>query len=139
MGEKRGEIGGFPMTILGIDFGRKNLGIALASGPLAEPLTVLPNSPKGLDHLRRICEEEEVEKIVVGISEGQMARETQLFAQNVRQMLNRPVQLHDETLSTHEAIERLIASRAKQKKRRDLDAFAATIILQDYLDHGKLE
>jgi putative holliday junction resolvase len=125
------------VKILGIDYGRKKMGFAIADGPLAEPLKVVRyRDTKVLENeIRKVIEKEKIEKVVVGISEGEMGLETKEFSLSLRSKLNIPVEEVDETLTTHEALVQSIEAGIKRKKRREMeDAYAASIILQNYLD-----
>ena len=125
------------MVILGIDFGTKNLGLAIATGPLAEPLTNLRMSEAVFDKLRNICLKLEVEKIVIGISEGSMAQRTKEFARKLERELAIPIVFQDETLTSKQVSQKLLESGSRKKKRQGpKHAFAATLILQDYLDQA---
>lgn len=126
------------MKILGIDYGRKKMGLAIAVRSLAEPLCVIRYSDldKLIENLKKIIIEEKIEKIVVGISEGDMARESKLFSLDLSKSLNISVATFDETLSTHDAQKLSIESGMSRKKRHEMeDAFAATVVLQSYLDY----
>lgn len=126
------------MVFLGIDFGEKNIGLAIASGPLAEPLQNLKNTAEIFKQIRQICKRIGVDKIVIGISEGKMAQKTENFAKKLQTNLQIPVVFQDETLTTKLTTQKLKAAGAKRKKRRGPEhAFAASLILQDYLDHKK--
>jgi putative Holliday junction resolvase len=123
------------MAVLGIDFGIKNIGLAIATGPLAEPLTNLKVNSRIFEKLQQICLKLEVNKIVVGISEGKMALQTQKFTKKLKNKFKIPVVFQDETLTTKQAIRNLSQTKAKKKKRLGPNhAFAATLILQEYLD-----
>ncbi len=75
------------------------------------------------------------DKVIVGISEGKTAGTTKLFVKELQKHLSVPVEVFDETLSTHEAQELSRQTRMNRKKRKNMeDAFAATIMLQNYLD-----
>ena len=66
----------------------------------------------------------------MGISEGEMGEESKKFAKNFN------AEVFDETLSSHDAQEMSIASHMGRKKRKEMeDAFAASIMLQSYIDH----
>lgn len=115
------------MRILGIDYGRSKIGLAIAEGSLAEPWKVVkPGDVKG------ILEQEKFDKIVVGVSEGVMGEESKKFAEALS------AETFDETLSTQDAQRLSREAGINQKKRRGMeDAFAASIMLQNYLDtHG---
>jgi len=120
------------MNLLGIDFGEKKIGLALATGPLAEPMGVIKISNLK-SQISNICQEHGIEKIVMGISEGKMAEKTKKFAQELGKAVGLPVEFQDETLTTSEAIMKMKQAGKKVKKKKE-DAFAAALILQDYLD-----
>lgn len=125
------------MKILGIDYGKRKLGLAISEGYLSEPWKVLrvENLDEALKKLTQIVKEEKMEKIVVGVSEGEMGKESKDFAMNLQQELEIQVDTHDETLSTQDAVRLAIEAGMSRKKRNEMeDAFAASIILQDYLD-----
>lgn len=136
---------------LGVDFGLKRIGLAVsdASGTLARPLatidrTRLPHDRAAaaavLDRIARL-DDEPIEVIVVGWprrldgSPNDQTPRVEAFAAELRRQTRLPVVLQDERLSSHEAESRL-AAREKDWRRRkaQLDAAAAAVILQDYLD-----
>lgn len=126
------------MRILGIDYGRSKMGIALADGPLAEPLKVIryENTKIVAEQIKKIIEAEKIEKVVVGVSEGEMGKESTNFSKSFSEMLKIPVVTSDETLSTQDA--QILSREAgiKQKRRHEMeDAYAACIMLQNYLDN----
>lgn len=123
------------MILLGIDFGEKNMGLAIATGPLAEPLQNLRVTPKLFEQIYQICKRLGVDLTVVGISEGKMAQKTKKFASNLQKVVNIPVVFQDETLSTQLVVQKLKEASTKRKKQRGpKHSFSATLILQDYLD-----
>ena len=123
------------MKILGIDYGRKKIGVAIAEGSLASPLKVL-KSPFG-EEIAEIIRAENIEKVVVGISEGEMANEAREFGEELLRKSGVPVEYEDETLSTHEAQRLSQEAHIKRSKRKAMeDAYSATLILQKYLDRS---
>lgn len=119
------------MKILGIDYGRKKIGLAIADGSLSEPLRVIRYSDTRIlsEKLKKIIKENKIEKIVVGISEGEMGEESKRFAEKIG------AETFDETLSTHNAQELSKEAKVGRKKRKELeDAYAAAVMLQSYLD-----
>lgn len=127
------------MKILGIDYGKRKLGLALATSKIAEPHGVVRSSSfnEAVEKVMKVARAKGVETIVLGISEGKMAEETIRFAKELESKLQIPVIYQDETLSTKEAQMLSIEAGIKRKKRKALeDAFAATIILQGYLDES---
>ena len=125
------------MQILGIDYGQKKVGIAFASATLADPLMVIRyNSPNELlDRLKKIISDYKIEKIVLGISEHASAQKSREFAKVLEEKFNLIVDFEDETLSSLDAQTISMQLGIKRKKRKTLeDAYAATLILQSYLD-----
>ncbi len=119
------------MKLLGIDFGLKNIGLAMSEGFLVEPLGVVKN----VKRIDRICQEHKIEKIIIGLSEGEMAKKTRVFGEKLARQTNLPVEYQDETLTSEEA-KRLMIKIGKPKKKRQeqADAIAASLILQAYLE-----
>lgn len=125
------------MRILGIDWGERKVGLAIADGPLAEPYKVLRYEDIEIlgEKIGEIVKNEKVEKIVVGISENKLAQETEKFISALRSSLSAPVETFDETLTTQEAQKLAIEAGIKRSKRHEFeDAYAATLMLQNYLD-----
>lgn len=124
------------MKYLGIDFGLKNLGLAIAEGPLAEIFGEkhYEVETKVLSFLARLCEEQQVGTIIIGLPEGQLENFVKKFSEKLKKITNLPVIFQDETLSTVEAKQKLIEAGAPRKKRRADHSAAAALILQDFLD-----
>ena len=119
------------MRILGIDYGRAKVGLAFGESGLAEPLKVIryKNIKILMDQIKQIAEEEKVNKLIVGISEGEIAKESKEFADKIGAVT------FDETLSTRDAQTLSRQNGMSRKKRKDMeDAFAASVMLQSYLD-----
>lgn len=127
------------MNILGIDFGLKKIGLSLGntSTRFAEPLSVIRygNQKESIEKIIKIAKENGIENIVIGLSEGKSEELARLFGESLKNESGMGVEYQDETLTTFEAqkksIEAGINRRNRQKKE---DAFAATLILQSYLD-----
>lgn len=121
------------MITLGIDYGERKIGLAISSGKLAQPLKVVHSLSEILD----IINKEHVEKIVIGISEGQVAKNAKKFAEELKEKTNLEVVEIDETLSTKDAQAMAMEAGIKRKKRKAMeDAYAAALILQSYLDNA---
>ncbi len=123
--------------ILGIDYGRKKIGLALAEGKLASPLKVLrvKSQSEAISKIENEVEKEKIDKVVVGVSEGEMREEIKKFVEKLKEKLNVSITTWDETLSTKDAIKLSIEAGIKQKKRKKMeDAYSATIMLQEYID-----
>mgnify|MGYP005838769289 CR=1 FL=1 len=131
------------MRVLAIDVGERRIGIALSDvlGWLATPLTVLKckNIEVGLTAIEELVRMHQVEQVIVGYPRslngtvGPQARRVDRFVAKLRARLQVPVILWDERLSTAQA-ERLIHETGRSVPRERIDALAATVILQSYLD-----
>jgi len=120
------------MRILGIDFGLSNIGLAIAEGPLAEPLGQV--KWQSSEKLMGFISNQNPDLIVLGLPEGHLASQVETLGDQIKTNLGIAVEYQDETLSTHEAKEKLVAAGKPQKKRRLDHAAAAAVILQAYLD-----
>ncbi|GER82656.1 MAG: Holliday junction resolvase RuvX [Thermogemmatispora sp.] len=150
--------------ILALDVGEARIGVAVsdASQILASPYTTLEvggNEARLWEALRRIIEENEVEALVVGLPislDGQIHQQGErvlAFVERLKRHIKIPVDLWDERLSTVEA-QRLLAEREQEeggrrsrrgghrggqgkggRNRQGVDALAAALILQQYLNH----
>jgi len=123
------------MKILGIDYGLAKVGLALADENLAQPLKVVKNSPRLIEKITRFCQTEGVEKIVIGLPEGKISGAVRKFAADLALATNLPIIFWDETLTSREAVAKMVAAGKRQKARREEeDAVAAAIILQNFID-----
>jgi putative Holliday junction resolvase len=127
------------------------VGVALSdeSRTLASPLTVLDRGnglAPVLDALADVARREGVAAVVVGLplnadgSAGRQAKRARDFAHVARRVIGLPVTMWDERLSTQQAEAILRAQGQNMKRMRQrgqIDAVAAAVILQDYLDHGQ--
>jgi putative Holliday junction resolvase len=127
------------MQILGVDYGLKKLGFALGDSQtrLAEPLTVFrsDNEDQAIKKVIDLLKLTGASMVVVGLSEGKVARSARLFGEKISKRAGVRVDYFDETLTTYEAKSLALKSGIKRKKRTNMeDAFAAAIILQNYLE-----
>jgi putative Holliday junction resolvase len=133
------------VRILALDVGSVRIGVAVSDplGMLASPHGVIERaSPqKDCERVRQLVEQLMVEEIVVGLplrtdnKESEMAQKVEEFAQTLRQAVNVPVRLIDERFSTKIADAALrSAGQSGRKRRENVDAAAAAVILQGYLD-----
>lgn len=137
------------MRTLGIDLGRKRIGLAISDGTglLARPLDVVHvGAGDSVDLVagivaRLAAEEDGLDAVVVGLPrrlDGTPNDETprvMAFADALRVRIGKPIILQDERLTSVEAESRLaLHDRDWRSRKKKLDAAAAAIILQDYLD-----
>lgn len=135
---------------MGLDVGARRIGVAVsdATATLARPVGVLQVTslaaavgPVREEIARLAAEDDPIGSVVVGLprrldgTDNDMTAAVQTFAVQLQRRLGLPVLLQDERLTSREAESRL-AIREKDWRRRKarLDAAAAAIILQDYLD-----
>ncbi len=129
------------MRSLGLDIGGRRIGIAISDplGISAQPREVLHDlDPEGLRRYVEGLLPQGVGVVVVGLpltprgEEGSQARETRRYARALKGIKGIEVVLWDERLSTVEAERRL---REAGVRKRIVDAEAAAVILQSYLEH----
>ncbi len=131
------------MKYLGIDYGEKNIGIAISNstGTMAFPHSVLKNSENVIEEILKIVKENKVERIVVGKpvnlsgKENISTNKAKMFYENLSKHFDKDkIVMFDERLTT--SLAHVIGGRmgVKNKKRKkDVDKIAASIILNDYL------
>lgn len=130
------------MRVMALDFGERRIGVAISdpTGTLATPHTVIRRRSKVEDFaaVAHLVAELEAERVVVGLplslngEIGPQARRVMRYTQALKQTLDVPVELFDERYSTVTADELLTESG--RKRRVPIDAAAAAVILQDYLE-----
>jgi len=134
------------MRAMGLDVGQRRIGVALSdpSGRLAYSRGTLRRSklPKDLDELAAIASEEGVSLVVVGLPRnldgtlGPQAERVQRFGALLAERLSLPVVYWDERLTTVAAQRELREAGVPARARREsVDAVAAAMILQGYLDY----
>jgi len=119
---------------LGIDYGLAHVGLALAESLLSTPLPTLPNDQHLLSRLATLAKAEGITSIICGLPEGKLAPQITQFAKQLGSITGLSVILHLETLSTQEAMQKLQEAGASRAKRKNDHAYAACLILEDYLE-----
>lgn len=111
------------MNYLGLDYGAVKTGVALATGPLAEPLATI-KTEKAIQLIKELINTHNIDSIVVGDC-------PEIFLDKLSDLA--VVHRVDETLSSHDARQSLL--HTSQKKRRIAEhSAAAAVILQNWLD-----
>jgi putative holliday junction resolvase len=126
---------------LGLDIGEQRIGLALGDsiGRLAQPIATVMVDGTEAAILGQLISDHDVTHLVAGRprnQSGDMTAQTvrvERFVSTVLRGLELPVSWQDESVTSVVAEERLLA-RKKPYTKADIDAEAATIILQDYLD-----
>jgi putative holliday junction resolvase len=152
--------------LLALDVGEARIGVAVSdpSGFLASPYTTLHISrdeQQMWTSIQRLVSETEAEGLVIGLPislDGQIhaqGERIQAFAERLKPYISIPISFWDERLSTVEA-QRLLMERGqdeeqrrrrrsgqrhtharRRRARQEIDALAAAVLLQDYLDHQR--
>lgn len=126
------------MIILGIDHGKRKIGIALSEREsLARPEMVLKvfSEKDAVEKVARQIEKIKPDEVVVGLSEGIMKKIQKNFCLKLQGATSVPIKFWDETLSTYDAqVLAREAGMSKTKRKKREDAFAAAIMLQSYID-----
>jgi len=124
------------MIYLGIDYGEKRIGLAKGQDDpaVATPFKTITNDENVFGAIKEIVNQESIEKIVVGVpvsldgKEYDFAKKIREFGARVGESTGAPVIFVDETLTTDEA---------SQGPSGDIDASAAALILQSFLDENR--
>ncbi len=129
--------------IMAIDYGEKRIGIAL-SDPMrmfAKPFTVIPNSENYLQEIAKIVDEENVQKIILGLplnlkgEDSQKTKEVRAEFKKFEKYFSIPIILWDERFTTVEANNILKKQKYSVKDaRKVVDKLAASLILKSYLE-----
>ena len=128
------------INYLALDIGSKRIGVARANSVarLPEPLQVIPNDPDFRSQLDSIIAEYGADEIIVGLprsldgNETDQSQYTRAFVSD--NFKNLPVKFQDETISSVEA-EKRMKIYGLQNRPDMLDAVAACIILEDYMNY----
>jgi methionine--tRNA ligase beta chain len=126
------------MKYLGIDYGEKRVGVAIsdAEGKVAFPKVVLENNAKLIEKIKELCEEFSVEAIVIGESKNYKGEDNKInpkiitFKKDLSLAIKLPASLEPEFMTSMD-VEKTFG------KTDMLDASAASIILQTFLDKAK--
>lgn len=135
------------MRYLGIDYGSKRVGLALSDdeASFAFPYKIIPNNMELVDTIHNICGTEEIGAIVLGESHDLSGAPNKImgsieeFKRNIEAELDLPVYFQKEFMTTVEARGRggkevNNAKKTIKTKQAPVDASAAALILQRYLD-----
>jgi putative holliday junction resolvase len=132
---------------LALDLGDRRIGVAVSDsvGMLARPVEVFERRSRLEDfkHIRKLIQQHGVEALVVGLplnldgTEGQQAAwvrdYTAALAEALADVLPAPITLWDERLSSETAID-ILREQGRNPRTEPIDAVAAAVILQSYLD-----
>jgi len=130
-------------SLLALDVGAKRIGVALADDEVrfAHPFSTLENSETVFAEIATFVREHNVSTVIVGLPrglDGQTTAQTQVveaFVADLEQHIQVPIALQDEALTSVKAEAELAGRKQKTGyNKSDVDALAATYILEDYLN-----
>lgn len=133
------------MRVLAVDYGTVRVGLALSDelGLFATPLETQPYRADIVERIASIASAHTVATVVVGMpyaldgTESDMTRRVKSFAERLRAVLPCPVVEWDESFSSRAAAQRMRGTGVGRRRRRSkgtTDAWAASIILEEYLE-----
>ncbi len=139
--------------ILGVDYGQRRVGLAVSdpTGTIAQPLPTLTRRAGKRPPVQAIADlarEWQVEALVVGLpltlagDESDWTRETRAFGQKLAERTGLPLHFVDERMTSvraERAVRSLGLRRSEREDKARVDAAAAVLILQAFLDrtaHG---
>lgn len=124
------------MSIIGIDYGKKYLGLAVCTNKTPTPLTAIATS--SMDHklkiIKELSEKWQANQIVVGSVSGKLRNDINLFIDKLNK-LNLDVVLVDEQYSSYLSWENMVKDNIPQRRRKLKEhSYAAAILIERYLD-----
>lgn len=123
--------------VLAIDFGTTRIGLAVSFVNIADPLTIIPNDENTFQYIAQVVNQYSIKIVIVGLSENLMADKTKLFVLQLSKVLNIPVEMFDETLSSQTVRKKL--KQAGKASDQPIDHLAAAEILQNWLDEHQIK
>ncbi len=126
------------MKYLGIDYGKKKVGLSISEGLSVSPLKVLDVTSliDAVNKTQKIISDEDVKVVVIGIAESGESKNMTLSFIKALQESSSGIQIISlpETLTTKRAEAKMITFGTSQKSRKKDDAMSAVIILEDFLE-----
>lgn len=132
--------------LLGLDIGGRRIGVAISDemGMIASPIAMIERQSDVAARLRKLIADYGASRLVAGLPvglsgrEGPQAAEVRAFTDALAAEVGLPLEYWDERLSTSIAEQSLIAQGTRREKRKQqVDAVAAAVILQGYLDNQR--
>lgn len=124
---------------LGIDFGTKKIGLSVGKD-IPYDLATLPNRPDVFEKITKLCRQEKIERIIIGMpvfesgDQGSLAPEVEKFGQKLKAITKLPIYFEPENLTTQTALELLKEEGATPEEiENKVDQTAARLILEQYI------
>ena len=128
------------LNLVGLDVGEKRIGVAISSNNvrIASPLETIEVDGNEIKSIEDLVKKEDISIIVIGYprnQSGEATKQTQYIKDFVKKLnyLSVSIVFQDESMTSVLAEERL-KNHNKPYEKKDIDAMAATIILQDYIE-----
>jgi len=136
--------------ILGLDYGRRRIGIAVSDpmGLIAQPVKTLSilTWEDAVEEISALVEKFEADRIVLGLpltlrgEIGEMAKEVKRFGETVSRVIDIPILFWDERLTSVQAQRIIIDMNGKiGRKKEKIDRMASVLMLQNYLDYQRMK
>jgi len=136
------------MRVLGIDFGDRNIGLAVSDALLLTAQAIgryrIQNKEEDKKYFLGLVSKYEISEIVIGLplrmdgSPGTRVEKTKKFARWLERTLNLPIVFWDERLTTQQALKILSQQKIHFRKKKGLkDQISASLILSSYLESKK--
>ena len=131
---------------LGLDIGEVRIGVAVSDelGSIASPVAMIPRRSDVVTELKKLIARYTPAALVVGLPvglsgrEGPQAQATREYAAELAEAVGLPIEYYDERMSSSIAEQTLISQGTRREKRKQqIDAMAAAVILQGYLDNRR--
>lgn len=132
-------------NILSLDVGEKRIGVARAGvvALLAQPQTTLLNDALVFNNIARLTEELQVSEVIVGLprnindEDTEQTRYIRRFADSLKSEVSSIIIHFQDEANTSQKAKAELQERNKPYEKADIDALAATYILQDFIDTRK--
>ena len=119
------------MNYLAIDYGTKRIGLAVSTLDIITPILAIKNDDHLFANLQKIISEYRIDKIYVGLSEGEFANLTRNFVEELKKVIKLDIETIEEAVSTIEAQQIFLQNKKKKKNYKDtIDSMAAAVILR---------
>ncbi len=134
------------MWLIGLDIGDVRVGVALYERSAAVPMphsTFQRAKGEAERAILALCSERQVERIIVGLplnddgSESEQCEKVRQFSRRLEKRIEIPLEFVDEYASSEEALQRLRDSGVRQPEVGRIDALAASILIERYLELPK--
>ncbi len=118
------------MNCLAIDYGKKNIGLAISVNGIISPINAIKNDSKLIENIKLIISQYKIDKLFVGISQDRSGFLTKTFKEKLENMLDLSVEGVEETVSTIEATQIFLDNKKNKKKLKgQIDSISAAVIL----------